>query len=176
MVGLPGVGKTTDARRLAAAERALRLTPDEWMVPLFDDNDANGKRDVLEGRFLWVAHQVLACGTSVVLDFGCWSAQERHAVRAVTELAGATYRLRYLTLPEDERRARCAARWRAAPHAEFDMTEEDQDRYVAAFEPPTPDELVGAALPPPPDGFASWPVWAAVRWPSFPPDPGQPAP
>jgi hypothetical protein len=29
MVGLPGAGKTTRAKELAAANRALRLTPDE---------------------------------------------------------------------------------------------------------------------------------------------------
>ena len=32
MVGLPGAGKTTRAKELAAAYRALRLTPDEWMI------------------------------------------------------------------------------------------------------------------------------------------------
>ena len=35
MVGLPGAGKTTRARELALAHRALRLTPDEWHLPLF---------------------------------------------------------------------------------------------------------------------------------------------
>lgn len=35
MVGLPGAGKTTRANELAAAHRALRLTPDHWMIPLF---------------------------------------------------------------------------------------------------------------------------------------------
>jgi predicted kinase len=34
MVGLPGAGKTTRAKELAAANRALRLTPDHWMIPL----------------------------------------------------------------------------------------------------------------------------------------------
>ncbi|NGO75189.1 AAA family ATPase, partial [Streptomyces sp. YC504] len=35
MVGLPGAGKTTKARQLAEEDHALRLTPDEWMIPLF---------------------------------------------------------------------------------------------------------------------------------------------
>ena len=35
MVGLPGAGKTTRAKELAAANRALRLTPDHWMIPMF---------------------------------------------------------------------------------------------------------------------------------------------
>jgi predicted kinase len=69
-VGLPGVGKTTLARELERASGALRLTPDEWMVPLFGVHwaDFGGKRDVLEGRLIWVAHQVLRAGGSVILD------------------------------------------------------------------------------------------------------------
>ena len=35
MVGLPGAGKTTLVKRLEQEHSALRLTPDEWMMPLF---------------------------------------------------------------------------------------------------------------------------------------------
>lgn len=60
-VGLPGAGKTTLARELERAGGALRLTPDEWMLPLFGARwaDFAGQRDVLEGRLVWVDHQVL---------------------------------------------------------------------------------------------------------------------
>ena len=50
VVGLPAAGKTTRAAELAAALKALRLTPDHWMIPLFGDSMADGKRFVLEGR------------------------------------------------------------------------------------------------------------------------------
>lgn len=62
---LPGVGKTTRANEPAAAHRILRLTPDEWMAPLFGDSEAGGRRDILEGRMVWVAHEVLRSGSSV---------------------------------------------------------------------------------------------------------------
>jgi hypothetical protein len=58
-LGLPGVGKTTRANELASTHRVLRLTPDEWMAPLIRESEADGRRDVLEGRVIWVAHQVL---------------------------------------------------------------------------------------------------------------------
>ena len=77
MVGLAGAGKTTLAKELAAAHRALRLTPDEWMIPLFGlcwrEPLARGKRDILEGRLISIALQALRLETSVVLDFGFWS-------------------------------------------------------------------------------------------------------
>lgn len=70
MVGLPGAGKTTRAKEIAATHQALRFTPDHWMIPLFGDSMAEGKRWVLEGRLLSLALQALGLGISVVLDYG----------------------------------------------------------------------------------------------------------
>jgi predicted kinase len=61
------------AKGLAAEHAALRLTPDAWMIPLFGDSQAAEKRDVLEGRLIWVALEALRLGTNVVLDFGFWA-------------------------------------------------------------------------------------------------------
>ena len=169
-VGLPGVGKTTLARELERAGGALRLTPDDWMAPLFGLRwaDFAGKRDVLEGRLVWVGHQVLRAGVSVILDFGCWSPDERYALRAIADLAGADFALHYLTLPEDERVQRATARWRRAPEEIFEMTDEDHARFRGLFSPPTVEELDGGPLPPPPSSFESWPAWASHRWPTLP--------
>ena len=167
-VGLPGVGKTTLARRIEADTGALRLTPDEWMLPLLGDSQAEGKRDVLEGRFIWVAHRVLAGGLSVVLDFGCWSAQERYAIRDVAERAGAVFELHFLALPEDERRARSDARWIEDRSSTFEMSTEDHDRHSAVFAAPSGDELAYGPLPDPPPSYGSWSAWASDRWPSLP--------
>ena len=65
MVGLPGAGKTTRAQELAAANRALRLTPDHWMSPLFGDPMASGRRFALEGRLISVALQALRLGGAI---------------------------------------------------------------------------------------------------------------
>jgi predicted kinase len=59
IAGLPGAGKTTLAKEQATEHRALRLTRDEWMIPLFGEPEADGKRWVLEGRLIWVALQTL---------------------------------------------------------------------------------------------------------------------
>ncbi|RKT77217.1 putative kinase [Terracoccus luteus] len=167
-VGLPGVGKTTEARRIAARDHLLRLTPDEWMAPLFGHSDAAGRRNILEGRFIWVAHEVLAGGSSVVLDFGCWSPEERWAVAAVAAVAGAEYRLVHLELTEAERRARAARRWVEAPDTTFEMTDAHHDHYLASFVPPTPAERAGGPPPAPPAPCEAWLEWASQRWPTLP--------
>lgn len=167
-VGLPGAGKTTRAVQLAEAQGILRLTPDEWMAPLFGHSDADGRRDILEGRMIWVAHQVLRSGSSVVLDFGCWSPEERWAIRVIAASAGAVFALEYLSVDEPTRRARAARRWAEAPETTFEMTEADHDRFLAECIPPSEAELRGDPVPPPPEPHPTWFAWASSRWPTLP--------
>ena len=167
-VGLPGAGKTTLARRIADERAILRLSPDEWMTPLFGHSDADGRRDILEGRMIWVAHQVLVSGSSVILDFGCWAAEERFAIRSVAESAGARFDLQYVKINEAERRARAASRWQQAPESTFAMSDADHDRFLALCKPPSSAELTYADIPEPPSGFENWLHWASDRWPTLP--------
>ncbi|UED84076.1 AAA family ATPase [Streptomyces profundus] len=167
MVGLPGAGKTTKARQLAEEHRALRLTPDEWMIPLFGEPEADGKRDVLEGRLLRLALEALRLGTSVVLDFGCWSRDERHAIRQLTESTGAGCRLVHTPVDPATQRARIAERQATAPDRTFPVTEADLLRWRTLFEEPDAAELAGAETREPPAGWSTWPDWAADRWPSL---------
>lgn len=165
--GLPGTGKTTWATQLARERSVLRLTPDEWMAPLFGASDPDGRRDVLEGRLIWVAHQTLLAGASAVLDFGCWSPEERYAIRSVAELVGAGFVLQDFHVDETERRARATRRWQDAPATTFAMSDADHDRFLAAYRPPSEAELSYAPIPHPPNGFQSWPHWAEQRWPTL---------
>ena len=147
IVGLPGAGKTTRAKELAAEHRALRLTPDEWMIPLFGDSMADGKRFVLEGQLISVALQVLRLGTSVVLDFGLWGRDERSALRWLARSAGASCRVVYLPVDKDVQLARIAHRQATAPHRTFPMTEADVDAWREQFQVPDAAELDGREIP-----------------------------
>jgi predicted kinase len=167
MVGLPGAGKTTRARELALAHPALRLTPDEWMIPLFGEPLADGKRDVLEGRLVSVALQALRLGTSVVLDFGLSGRDERSALRWLAASAGAACQVIYLPVGKDIQLARIAHRQATAPHETFPMTEADISRWREQFQVPDAAELDGGKVPGPPPGWPGWPQWAADRWPSL---------
>ena len=166
MVGLPAAGKTTRAAELAAANRALRFTPDHWMAPLFGDSMADGKRWVLEGRLISVAFQSLRLGVSVVLDFGLWGRDERSALRWLARSAGASSQLVYLPVDKDVQLARIAQRQATAPNQTFPMSEADVDAWREQFQVPDAAELDGGEIPAPPAGWPGWPAWAADHWPS----------
>lgn len=166
-IGLPGAGKTTRARQLAEEHGALRLTPDEWMIPLFGEPEADGKRDVLEGRLLWLGLEALRLGTDVVLDFGCWSRDERSAIRWLVESAGAECRLVYVPVDHETQCARIAHRQSAAPDQTFPMSEADLVHWRTLFEEPDAAELGGHEIGGPPPGWSGWLEWATDRWPSL---------
>ena len=166
MVGLPGAGKTTRAKELAAANRALRLTPDHWMIPLFGDPMAGGRRFALEGRLISVALQALRLGTSVVLDYGLWGRDERSALRWLAHSAGASCQVVYLPVDKDVQLARIAHRQATAPHQVFPMSEAELDQWREQFRAPDAAELGGVDIPSPPAGWPGWGEWAAGHWPS----------
>lgn len=142
LIGLPGSGKTTLARQLEVERSALRLTPDEWMSPLFGAGENDGRRWVLESELLWgVAARVLTLGVSVILDYGCWSREERELFRRKAQELGAEAELIVLQAPVDVLWARLDARNQAAPAGTFGITRAELVSYDKLFERPTPDEL-----------------------------------
>jgi predicted kinase len=169
MVGLPGVGKTTRAREIESESRALRLTPDEWMIPLFDGIQPEGKRDVLEGRLVWLATRALMLGTNVVVDFGLWGKDERSALHWLANDAGAHYLMVYMDVDEEEQRRRIAERVGTDAGSTYAITPEELSQYRLQFQMPDRAERSGVAVGAPPIGHESWASWAAERWPSFVP-------
>ena len=166
MVGLPAAGKTARAREVAAASSALRLTPDEWMIPLFGQHQPEGTRDVVEGRLIWLGLSALRLGVNVVLDFGVWGKDERSALRALAASVGATSELVYVQVDEDEQWRRVEARSLTDASTTFEMTEADLAGWRQIFQPPDATELETPDIDPPPAGFDSWEAWVAERWPT----------
>lgn len=166
LVGLPAAGKTSRARELASEWSALRLTPDEWMIPLFGQEQPEGKRNVLEGRLIWLALSALRIGVNVVLDFGVWGKDERSALRALAASVGATSELVYVQVDEEEQWRRVQARSLTDAATTFKMTKADLERWRQIFQPPDATELETADIDPPPEGFDSWEAWVAQWWPT----------
>jgi predicted kinase len=166
-VGLPGCGKTTAARQFEAEHAALRLTKDEWMKALYGAENPSSASDVIEGRLIAIALQVLRLGTNVAIDFGLWSRDERSALRYAGDQAGASLVMWYAPIALDEQRRRHALRLSADPRATWPISDEEFSSWSDKFDEPTSDELNGTGpIDPPPVGFASWPDWMQHRWPA----------
>ena len=105
MVGLPGSGKTTLARQIAAQTGAVRFTPDDWHLRLYGqdlhDPDHDRRHTEIETIQRDLAFDLLAKGVDVILDFGVWARDERNALRAAAKMVGAGFMLHPCDAPID---------------------------------------------------------------------------
>lgn len=150
MVGLPGSGKTTRAKALAASTGALRLTPDEWQTRLFADDmhhpDHDRRHDMVEAIMWEVAAHILARGGDVILDFGFWSRAERRDFAARARALGADCRVQFEDVPFEELERRVTLR-NAAAQGSFVIPVPILREWAKLFEPPDADELAGRFRP-----------------------------
>ncbi|MDA8331261.1 MAG: AAA family ATPase [Candidatus Dormibacteraeota bacterium] len=161
-----GSAKSTRAQQIEEERRALRLTPDEWMIPLFNDKDTNRKRNVLEGRFIWLALLGLRHAIDVVLDFRALGTDDRTGLRALAAAVGGSSKRVDLEIYEDQQRRGLDRRALEEPETTCYITDLDLDEYRRRFVPLDDAELSTAVLDPPPAGHTSWRSWASALWPT----------
>ena len=148
--GLPGAGKTTLARQLAAERSALRLTKDEWLWALGSTPWDEPTREKVEQELWRLAQESLRLGLSVVLDFGLWARKERDEMRQTARDLGVDVELHYLDTPPDELWQRIEARNSKPPWDNHPIHRTDMDRWQRLFQAPDSAEL--ALFDSPPDG------------------------
>jgi len=84
MHGFIGSGKTTRAREIENSARAIRFTPDEWMLRLYGENPpADRFREYLGNIFeimesIW--SQIAKLDGNVILDYGFWTINSRNSI------------------------------------------------------------------------------------------------
>jgi predicted kinase len=137
--GLPGAGKTTLARQIERDRRALRLTPDEWIVQLFGtamtQAELDSHRDPVE-RLQWeVASRALSAGVNVILDWGFWSRREREDFRSRAAAVGAQTEVHVLDVPRPVLSQRLAARNANVQPGTFHVSEAQLDEWEKWWEP-----------------------------------------
>jgi predicted kinase len=146
MVGLPCSGKTTLAKKLEYEQSALRLTPDEWQVPLFgqdaEEPEHDARHSLIESMLWNIASRALELGTNVILDFGFWAREEREDYRSRAKQLGASSEVHFLDVSADELMQRLTARNSRPSQAYFHISEEMMKPWLTFFQRPTPDELV----------------------------------
>jgi len=135
--GLPGSGKTTLATALAHRLHAIRFAPDEWMqalsLNLYDEASRAGI-EALQWKF---SRDLLALGVPVIIEWGSWGRAERDTLRLEARALGAAVELHYLSAPPEVLFDRIQRRGLENPS----IQREAFDQWVAAFEPPTPEEV-----------------------------------
>jgi predicted kinase len=149
LCGLPGSGKTTLAKRLEQDTPALRLTPDEWMTPLYGASICepdtleqwNSAHDRVEKVQWQIAERALVLGVSVVLDFGVWAREERDDFRTRAAALGARSELTFLDVPLIVLKARVKARNEVPGHGAYPISEAELEQWSTLFQRPSPDEL-----------------------------------
>ncbi|TMR14998.1 ATP-binding protein [Nonomuraea zeae] len=141
LCGLPGSGKTTIAKRLAAGLPLIRLCPDEWLADLGIDLHEEEPRDRLERRLWRHAQDLLRLGQSVILEYGFWARAERDELRRTARALGVAVELRYLAVPFEELCRRLESRNASATPGTAVVTRDMIERWAALFEAPTDEEL-----------------------------------
>jgi predicted kinase len=145
MVGLPCSGKTTLAHKLEHELPALRLTPDEWQIPLFGQDaeapEHDARHSLIEAMLWNIASRALELGTNVILDFGFWAREEREDFRLRAKQLGAGSEVHFLDVSEQELLRRLAIRNSQPSQASFHISEEMMKPWIVFFQKPAPDEL-----------------------------------
>lgn len=147
--GLPGSGKTTLAKRLAAELGAVRLCPDEWKHDLGIDYYDEEQRVRLEDRLWRLGQELLVLDQIVIMENGFWSREERDELRTAARALGVAVELRYLEAPVDELWRRLDRRNRAAEPGTVPIERADLERWAQQLEAPDAAELARFDAPAP---------------------------
>jgi predicted kinase len=112
------------------------------MDALFHTSEVDGRRWVLESEMLWgVAARALELGVDVILDYGCWSEEERDLFRTRAQQLGASAEIVVLDIPPEILWERLERRNANLAGATFRVTREELEEWSPKFEVPTADEV-----------------------------------
>jgi predicted kinase len=142
--GKAAAGKSTLARRLAAAPNTILISEDAWLSTLYRDEQrtiADYARNSRRLRDVMGDHieALLRAGLSVVLDFPANTVANRQWMRGLFEKAGAAHRLHIIDVPDVVCKARLLQRNAAGTH-EFTVSDAEFDEITGYLVPPSADE------------------------------------
>lgn len=138
-------GKTTLSKKLASNHNAILISEDTWLSKLypeeirtFDDYLKYSSR--LKTVISPHIQNILAQGTSVVLDFPGNVPSQRQWFRSIFEAANVNHVLHYVVAPDSLCKEQLQKRNTEQPEGSMIMSEADFDYITSYFKPPTEDE------------------------------------
>jgi predicted kinase len=137
--GLPGAGKTTVSKQLAAELGAVRMSPDEWMDALHIDLWDQAARARIEALQWARTRELIALGVTVIIEWGLSTRAERDALREEVHAVGGRIELRFLDVPVAELWRRLERRNAAPGHTVIGR--HHLLEWAELFEAPSPEEL-----------------------------------
>jgi predicted kinase len=148
--GLPGSGKTTLAKSIAASTGAIRFSPDEWIKDIWKDKaeaEGNQFRDHIEQLQWKIAKHMLQNSIDVIIEWGTWGRSEREKLRDEAKAVGARVKFYYLNISREMLKERVLKRNQHIDRHEFYIPQNEIEAFLDdcfnSFQIPTADELAG---------------------------------
>jgi len=146
--GLPGSGKTTLAKSIAASTGAFLFSPDEWIKEIWVDkaeSEGNQYRDRIEQLQCELAKLVLQNSIGVIIEWGTWGRIEREKVRDEARALGAKVKFYYLNVSREILKKRILSRNQSIGLHEFYIRENEIETFLDdcfnSLQIPTAEEL-----------------------------------
>ena len=146
--GLPGSGKTTLAKSIAASTGAIRFSPDEWIKDIWKEGaetEGNRFRDQIELLQWEIAKQILRNSVDVIIEWGTWGRSEREKLRNEASAAGAKVKFYYLEISREILKERILQRNQRLDPNEFYIPQKEIEVFLDdcfnSFQIPTSEEL-----------------------------------
>lgn len=146
--GLPGSGKTTLAKSIAASNGAIRLCPDEWIKDIWNEKyetEGNQFRDQIEQLQWKIGKEILRNSIDVIIEWGTWGRNEREKLRDEAKAVGAKVKFYYLEVPREILKERILKRNQEINSYEFYIHETEIENFLDdcynSIQIPTIEEL-----------------------------------
>ena len=138
LCGMPFSGKTTYAKKLEK-DGVVRFTLDEELFKRFGRHFKSGypeKEKETKRQLKEECKSHIKNGVSVIFDFGFWKKEARDEYKAFAEQIGATWKLLYFPVSENELKKRLEIRNKEDLDSNHFISEEMLDDFIKQFETP----------------------------------------
>lgn len=145
MCGKMAAGKSTHARTLSQASGAVLLVQDDFLEALYPGEIRTIEDFVrcsarLRAALSLHVRDLLAAGTSVVLDFPGNTRAQRAWFRELVEATNAAHELHFIDAPDDLCKRQLRTRSAASPAGTPWTTDAEFEAITAFFQAPAADE------------------------------------